>query len=333
MKKDTDKRNHLISEGAVGRASDAVVSAADTAAQQINQTGAAVTGAANQASDTFRIAGQQLNQVGPAVTSASGSIATAGNRIDKSLKILTPIVAIAGATFGAVQLGKLVKSIRGNRSTSDVQLDFADRQLADQFAGKIATHKELRPYCKIKSIQSQKVILSVDTDYLQNHYNDFNKKIQGLMTSNQRRMVNENAALWLALGTGALSTLGALAVNPIVNAIQGKSGTLTTVTYQFRDSQSMNQFVQLMKTPKMVKASVKVVDENNASKTVTITADEKKVRSVFPEIEKYATASGAEGGSADGEPINESTKITLTVGQLKRLVRETQEMIKVNRPE
>ena len=325
MKRNMNRRNRFVSEVlGLGAAADAAQQAGQAATQQINQVGNAATQAANQANSTFQIAGQQLNQVGPAVSNAAGSIATAGNQVDKSLKILTPIVAVAGATFGAVQLGKLMKSIKGNRATSDVQLDFTNRQLADQFAGKLATYKDLKPYCKIKSIQSNKVVLSVDTDYLQRHYNEFNKKVGELMTTNKKRTVNENSALWLALGTGALSTLGALAINPIVNAVQGKSGVLTTVTYQFRDSKSMNQFVQLMKMPKMAKASVKVVDENNAMKTVTITADEKKVKKVFPEIEKYATMSGADGGSGTvNEQINENTKITLTIGQIKRLIRES----------
>ena len=294
----------------------------------ISQTARAAAQAAKSAGNTFDIVGRQVDQVMPVVSKSVGQIGDAGSRVDKTLKILTPVAAIATALFGAVQLSKLIKSIRGNKATSTIELDFKNGELANQFASSVTANKKLRSYCKINSIHDDRVVLDVDTKYLTNHYDEFNQTIKELMKTNKEETIGESALL-TAVALGAASTLGSLVAAPIINAVQGKSGVQTTITYQFKNSNDMNKFVELMKDPKMVKASVKVVDENNVSKTVTIAADEKKVKKVFPNIEKYASITGAEGGSK----ITENTKITLTIGQIKRLVNETLTSVKPSHPD
>ena len=224
-----------------------------------------------------------------------------------------------------MQASKLFKSLRGSKSTSEVEIEFDNRELADAFAGSIATHRELKPYCRVKSIQAQKVVLAVDTNYLEKNFNKFQAAVAKLKTTTAKRPVGESG-IGTALALGAATAAGGMLVNPIVNKIQGKSGSNMQVNYQFKDNDSMNSFVDFVGRSEMVDASVKVASEDNVNKIVTLQGDEKKIKTVFPEIERKATELGAIGGSGNGyssPAVNESTKITLTIKQLKKLIKES----------
>ena len=297
----------------VNKAADSIATAADKAG-----------GAADAASNTFKAIGDKIDPVCANVTNALGSIQSAGDRVDKSLKILTPVVMVSAGLFGAAQASKLFKSLKGSKSTSEVEIEFDNRELADAFAGSIATHRELKPYCRVKSIQAQKVVLAVDTNYLEKNFNKFQAAVAKLKTTTAKRPVGESG-IGAALALGAATAAGGMLVNPIVNKIQGKSGSNMQVNYQFKDNDSMNSFVDFVGRSEIVDASVKVASEDNVNKIVTLQGDEKKIKTVFPEIEKKATELGAIGGSGNGysPAVNESTKITLTIKQLKKLIKES----------
>lgn len=344
MKKITYER--LLKELRVlDRATDNLAANADKIGNNADKIGNAavanankVGNAADAATNTFQAIGNNIDPLCASASNAMGSIQTAGNTVDKSLKILTPVVAISAGLFGAVQASKLFKSIKGSRSTSEIEVDFENRELADQFAGTIATHKELKPYCKVKSIQSQKVVLAIDTKYLEKNFNKFQQTVAKLKSTNAKRTVGEG--IGTALATGAAMTLGGMLVKPAINKLQGKSGETMQVNYKFKDSNSMNEFAKFIKSPEMAKATAKISSEDNVNKVITLQGDEKKLNTVFSQIEQKAADLGAVGGdNANGNgnansnasgtngtannTVSENTKVTLTIGQLKKLIKET----------